>query len=323
MCTAITYKTNDFYFGRNLDVERSYNERVVITPRNFNLKFRCIEPLETHYALIGMATVIDEFPLYFDATNEKGLSMAGLNFPENADYKPFNNELNNITPFEFIPYILGKCKNIEEAENELNKINLVKINFSDDLPLSPLHWIISDKNKSLTVESVKDGLKIYKNPVSVLTNNPTFPFHLMNLNNYMSLHEGTSENNFSENIEFNNYSLGLGALGLPGDFSSASRFIKATFVKYKSKSGKSEAESVNQFFHILDSVAMPKGCVLVRNGEYEFTRYSSCCNTDKGIYYFKTYDDFNIIKTDMNSFDLESKNIIECCTLGDKYEYYK
>lgn len=311
MCTAITFKTNDFYFGRNLDLERSYNERVVVTPRNFSLKMRCVEPLKTHYALIGMATVIENYPLYFEATNEKGISMAGLNFPDNADYKPFSDNFKNITPFEFIPYILGKCKNIEEAETELNGINLVNINFSSDLPLSPLHWIISDKTKSLTIESVKTGFKIYENPVGVLTNNPTFPYHLMNLNNYMSLHEGASENNFSENIEFENYSLGLGALGLPGDYSSASRFIKATFVKFKSKSGSSEKESVNQFFHILDSVAMPKGCVLVRDGEYEYTRYSSCCNVDKGIYYYKTYDDFNIKKVELSSFNLDDVKLSE------------
>ena len=311
MCTAITYKTKDFYFGRNLDVERSYNERVVITPRNFEIKMRCVTALKTHYAIIGMATVINNFPLYFDATNEKGLSMAGLNFPENADYKPFHNELNNITPFEFIPYILGKCKNIYEALDELEKINLVNISFSENLPLSPLHFIISDKTKSITVESVKDGLKIYENPVGVLTNNPTFDYHLLNLNNYMSLYEGESVNKFSSEIKFNNYSLGLGALGLPGDFSSASRFIKAAFVKYKSKSGSSETESVNQFFYILSSVAMPKGCVLVQNGEYEYTRYSSCCNTDKGIYYYKTYDDLNIKKVELNSFNLNDNKLFE------------
>ena len=196
MCTAITYKTKDFYFGRNLDVERSYNERVVITPRNFEIKMRCVTALKTHYAIIGMATVINNFPLYFDATNEKGLSMAGLNFPDNADYKPFHEKLNNVTPFEFIPYILGKCKNIYEALEEVNKINLVNMNFSENLPLSPLHFIISDRAKSLTVESVKDGLKIYENPVGVLTNNPTFDYHLMNLNNYMTLHEGKGENKF-------------------------------------------------------------------------------------------------------------------------------
>ena len=311
MCTAITFKTNNFYFGRNLDVERSYNERVVITPRNFELKMRCVEPLKTHYAIIGMATVINNFPLYFDATNETGLSMAGLNFPGNADYKPFKEEFNNITPFEFIPYILGRCKNIYEALEEVNKINLVDMNFSENLPLSPLHFIISDRTKSITVESVKNGLKIYENPVGVLTNNPTFDYHLMNLNNYMSLHEGKGENKFSNELKFNNYSLGLGALGLPGDYSSASRFIKATFVKFKSKSGSSEKESVNQFFHILDSVAMPKGCVLVRDGEYEYTRYSSCCNADKGIYYYKTYDDFNIKKVELSSFNLDDAKLSE------------
>ena len=317
MCTAITYKTNDFYFGRNLDVERSYNERVVVTPRNFNLKMRCVEALKHHYAIIGMATVIDDFPLYFDATNETGLSIAGLNFPENAEYKAINNKLNNITPFEFIPYILGKFKNINEVEKELKNINLVNISFNKNLPLSPLHFIISDKTKSITVESVKDGLKIYENPVGVLTNNPTFDYHLINLNNYMSLSEEMSKNNFSNKLNFNNYSLGLGALGLPGDFSSASRFIKATFVKYKSKSGSGENESVNQFFHILDSVAMPKGCVLVRNNQYEYTRYSSCCNVDKGIYYYKTYDEFNIKKININSFDLDSNKLFESNILGD------
>lgn len=311
MCTAITYKTKDFYFGRNLDVERSYNERVVITPRNFEIKMRCVTALKTHYAIIGMATVINNFPLYFDATNEKGLSMAGLNFPDNADYKPFHEKMNNVTPFEFIPYILGKCKNIYEALEEVNKINLVNMDFSENLPLSPLHFIISDRTKSLTVESVKDGLKIYENPVGVLTNNPTFDYHLMNLNNYMTLNEGKCENKFSDELKFNNYSLGLGALGLPGDFSSPSRFIKATFVKYKSKLGSSEKENVNQFFHILNSVAMPKGCVLVRDGEYEYTRYSSCCNVDKGIYYYKTYDDFNIKKIDMNSFDFNTNELYE------------
>ena len=311
MCTALTYETKDFYFGRNLDLERSYNERVVITPRNFELEMRHVESIKTHYAIIGMGSVINNYPLYFEGINEKGLSMAGLNFPGNADYKPFDGNLYNITPFEFIPYILAKCKNIYEVEKELERINLVNENFSDDLPLSPLHWIISDKNKSLTVECVKSGIKIYENHVGVLTNNPTFDYHIMNLNNYMSLSEGVSENNFSGDIKFENYSLGLGALGLPGDFSSASRFIKATFVKYKSQSAKSEVESVNQFFHILDSVAMPKGCVLVRDGEYEYTRYSCCCNALKGIYYYKTYDDFNIKKIELSSYDLEKEIIYE------------
>jgi len=129
--------------------------------------------------------------------------------------------------------------------------------------------------------------------------------------NYMSLHEGRSENNLVKDIELSNYSLGMGALGLPGDFSSASRFIKATFVKYNSISGETEKESVNQFFHILDSVAMPKGCVLTDNGEYEYTIYSSCCNADKGVYYYKNYNSFEIKSVNFNSHNLQDKKLLE------------
>ncbi|MBO5196128.1 MAG: choloylglycine hydrolase [Clostridia bacterium] len=309
MCTAITYKTSDHYFGRNLDLERSYFENVVVTPRKFKFDFRNISSFVSHYAMIGMATVQGCYPLYYEATNEKGLSIAALNFPGNADYKPYTEGKENVAPFEFIPYILGRSADISEAREMLYSLNLTDENFSDELPNSPLHWIISDRERSLTVESVAEGLKIYENPIGVLTNNPTFDFHMMNLNNYMSLHEGAAENKLCGEIDFNIYSLGLGALGLPGDFSSASRFIKATFVKMKSRCEEKERESVGQFFHILDSVAMPKGCVLAASGEYEYTRYSCCCNTDKGIYYYKTYKNNSITSVDMFASDLEGKEL--------------
>ena len=225
MCTGISFHAKDHYFGRNLDLERSYNERVVITPRNFKLNMRHKDSLNTHYAMIGMATVIDDYPLYYEATNEKGLSMAGLNFPQNADYKPYEENKDNISPFELIPWLLGQCSNIDEVKELLDKMNLVNTNFSEQLPLSPLHWIISDQKESITVESVKDGLKVYDNPYGVLTNNPTFDYHMMNMNNYMHLHEGPSTNQLSNQYTFDNYSLGLGAFGLPGDFSSTSRFV--------------------------------------------------------------------------------------------------
>ncbi|MBQ2266589.1 MAG: linear amide C-N hydrolase, partial [Clostridia bacterium] len=143
MCTAISYNAEGHFFGRNLDLERGYNERVVITPRNYKFKMRCGERLQKHYALIGMAALAGEFPLYFEAVNEKGLCMAGLNFPNNAVYHPEDSGKINIAPFEFIPYILGRCKDIAEAEELLTEINLVDINYSDELRLSPLHWLIS------------------------------------------------------------------------------------------------------------------------------------------------------------------------------------
>ena len=198
-----------------------------------------------------------------------------------------------------------------EAVALLERINLVNINFSDKMPLTPLHWMISDKERSITVESVKSGLKVYENPYGVLTNNPTFDYHMMNLNNYMGLHEGAAVNNICPAEALKNYSLGLGAFGLPGDFSSASRFVRAVFVKQKSRSGSSEKESVSQFFHILGAVAMPKGCVLAANGEYEYTRYSSCCNTGKGVYYYITYDNSTITAVDMHAVDLDAADVFQ------------
>ena len=306
MCTAVSLGR---YFGRNLDLERSYGESVVITPRHYKFSFRTLPTSESHYAMIGMATVAEGYPLYYEATNEKGLSMAGLNFPCNAYYGAYREGKDNVAPFEFIPYILCRCKDTAEALECLENINLVNINFSGELPLSPLHWIISDKEKSITVESVREGLKVYDNPYGVLTNNPTFDYHLMNINNYMNLHEGMGENRLSERQNLSSYSLGMGALGLPGDYSSASRFVRAVFIKEKSHCFESERENVSHFFHILGGVAMPKGCVMTKDGEYEYTRYSCCCNADKGIYYYNTYDNIGITAVDMHDYDLEGSEV--------------
>jgi len=303
MCTAICYRSNDSYFGRNLDFHCGYGEGVVITPRNYEIKMRCEKPIKSHYAMIGMATVVDDFPLYYDATNEKGLSMAGLNFPENAVYYPFKEGKDNITPFELAPWILAQCACVDEAKILLEKINLVNINFSEQLPLSPLHWMISDKKSSIVAEPLEHGLKIYDNPFELLTNNPPFEYHYTNVSNYMGLSTGLATSQFDERIPVKNYSLGMGALGLPGDYSSVSRFIRALFVKENSVSEHNEKSNVNQFFHILNSVAMPKGCVRAADG-YEYTRYSSCCNADMGIYYYTTYDELEIRAINMHDVDL-------------------
>ena len=309
MCTAVTYKTKDHYFGRNLDLEYSYLETVTVTPRNYPFAFRKMGRMETHYAMIGMAYVADGYPLYYDATNEKGLSMAGLNFPENADYKPFQDGKDNVSPFELIPWILGRCATVAEARVLLQRINLLNEHFSPELPLSPLHWILSDRECSITLESVKSGIKIYDNPVGVLTNNPTFDYHMYNLSNFMGLSIADPVNSFAPGLALEPYSRGMGALGLPGDTSSASRFVKAAFVKLNSASGESEAESVSQFFHILKSVEMQRGCVLLRNGKLDLTIYSSCCNTDRGIYYYTTYDNSSITAVDMHRENLDGREL--------------
>ena len=310
MCTAVSFLSKNHYFGRNLDLEYSYIETVAITPRNYPFKFRKKDTLETHYAMIGIAYVHEGYPLYYDATNEKGLSMASLNFPKYADYKPEASEKDNIAPFEFIPWILGQCATIAEAKTLLERLNLLEEHYSRELPLSPLHWMIADRNSSIVVESVKEGLKIYENPVGVLTNSPTFDMQLFQLNNYMSLSPKAPQNHFSPDLNLQRYSNGMGAIGMPGDWSSQSRFVKAVFTKMNSVCGDSENENVSQFFHILGSVEHQRGCVDMGDNLYEITIYSSCCNTDKGIYYYRTYENNQITAVDMHRENLDGTQVI-------------
>jgi len=283
MCTAINFTSKDHYFGRNLDLEYTYEESVTITPKNYPFKFRMMGEMDHHYAMIGMAYVVDGYPLYYDATNEKGVSIAGLRFAGNTHYPAVAEGKDNVSPFEFIPWILSQCSNLQEVKKLLDRVNLAAVPFSAELPLTPLHWMISYKEESLVVESMADGLHVYENPVGVMTNNPPFPVQLWNL----------------ENTKI-----------LPGDLESPSRFVRVAHVLKNSVCGSSEEESVGQFFHILTAVEQQRGCNRMESGLYEITAYSSCCNADRGIYYYVTYGNRQITAVDMRKENLESDALV-------------
>lgn len=318
MCTAATYKTKDFYFGRTLDYEFSYGDEITITPRNYEIKFRHQKAIKNHYAIIGMAYVTENYPLYYDAINEKGLCIAGLNFVENAHYNEQVENKDNIAQFEFIPWILSQCTTVKEAKKLIENMNFINEPFNENLPLAQLHWIISDSTESITVESVKEGIKIYNNPVGVLTNNPPFDKQMFELNNYMNLSPKSPQNKFAKSLDLQTYSRGMGAIGLPGDLSSQSRFVRVAFVKMNSLSGDTEKESVSQFFHILNSVDQQRGCCELDDGKFEITIYTSCCNATKGIYYYTTYDNHQIAGIDMHKENLDSAELIRYELIKDE-----
>lgn len=316
MCTCINFKTKDNYFGRNLDLEYRFNEKVVITPRNYEFKLKNGSAINTKYSIIGMATVSDDYPLYAEASNEKGLSIAGLYFPNNAYY--FDNDDNKLSlaPYELIPYFLGMYSSIKEIKELILNLNITNVPFSDKYPVSDLHWMVSDSNECIVIEQMKDGLKVYENPYGVLTNNPPFHYHLTNITNYRNLTPNYVESRFSDIISLGQYGQGMGALGLPGDNTPTSRFVRAGFNKLNSVSEDDELSSVTQFFHILDSVSMVKGSTITKEGKCDITTYSSCINTNKGIYYYKTYTNNQITAVKMtdeekNKKELSIYNLIE------------
>lgn len=308
MCTAISYTPLDHYFGRNLDLPAGYTEQVTITPRNFAFHFRNGLQQNSHYAMIGMATVANEYPLYYEATNEKGLSMAALNFPGFAAYQIRVCGKDNIAPFELIPWVLGQCQNVQEARKLLQKCSLWMLPYNREYKLTPLHWILSDRESSLVAEPLPNGLAIFDNPVGVLTNAPSFPYHMHRLSDFASLDNRPPQPAFwGKNIP--SYSAGQGAIGLPGDYSSVSRFVKATYLKCHAISEGDEQNHVRCFFHMLQSVALPKGSVLLQNGAPQVTLYSSCCNTDKGIYYYTTYENSRISAVNLHHTNLDNDRL--------------
>ncbi|MGN1089628.1 MAG: choloylglycine hydrolase [Huintestinicola sp.] len=310
MCTAATYKTKDFYFGRTLDYEFSYGDEIAVTPRNYPFDFRFAGRSEKHFAIIGMAHIENEYPLYYDAINEKGLCIAGLNFVGNAFYgKPAEGK-ENVAQYEFISWLLSSCSTVSEAREKISSMVITDTPFNEKLPCAQLHWIIADKTQAITVESMRDGIHIHDNPVGVLTNNPPFEQQMFMLNNYRGLSPRQPENTFAPDVELTAYSRGMGAMGLPGDLSSASRFAKVAFTRMNSVSGDSEEESVSQFFHILGSVDQQRGCCDVGGGKYEITLYTSCCNAQKGIYYYTTYNNHQISAVDMHKTDLDGSSLI-------------
>lgn len=314
MCTALTLTTKDGYhlFGRNMDIEFSFNQAVTLVPRKFNYKNRATdEEDKTKYAMIGMGTIIDNHPCYAEAMNEKGLSCAGLNFPKYShwDDEPMEGKI-NIPPYDMILWIVGNFESISELRSELENIHLVGKPINENTPLSTLHWIVSDSNGDcIVIENTIEGLKVFDNKVGVLTNSPTFDWHITNLVQYMKVTPTQPSEAIWGDAKINPLGQGAGGRGLPGDFSSTSRFVKAAFLRSNAVLGDDELSGIVEFFHILSGVAMIRGSVVTPQNLNDITQYTSCMCQEKGIYYYNTYNNNQINAIDMNKEDLDGKEI--------------
>jgi len=288
----------------------SFGERVVIMPRRFAYPLRDGEVLKEHYAVIGMAAVQNEQPLFYDGINEHGLFAAGLEFPKSARYIKAAGAKHGIASFDVIPKLLSTCASVNEAEAMLWDAVISDAAFSGELVPAPLHWIIADKERCIAAEPTSAGLEIHENAAGVLANEPHLPFHLLNMAQYMGLSSAPPENRFAPEIMLSQFSKGMGAVGLPGDWSSPSRFVRAAFAKFNSVCGE-ECDDIEQFFRIMGTVAQVRGCVRLGEGKYTRTVYTSCCDGEKGIYYYSTYEDGAVRSVDMHKTDMGGTMLTE------------
>lgn len=326
MCTALLMnKGKNAVFGRNMDMEYEWGQQVVAVPRKFSWPMRFGKALKQKYAMIGMAMPFkdpengnQDYPLYAEAANEKGLACAGLNFPRNAFYpepgttKATKGKLVEITPFEVVQWVLANFETTAQVKEFFAKNTVAIVNkpICKGLDVATLHFIVSDKSgESFVFEPTKDGIKTYDNPLGVMTNNPTFDFQLLNLARYQNL--GNVQKYPESKLLEGARGQGYAQVGLPGDCTPPSRFVRALFYKHHSVPENNIDSLINEFFHILGSVEMVKGSIIAgknKKGEklYDITLYSSCIDLNKMVYYYKTYWNSQI-------------NVIDMLALGDKW----
>ena len=274
MCTALHVHG---CFGRTLDLEYGYAEQVVACPRDFSLPMRHRPDLTRHHAILGMAMVAEGFPLYYDAVNEQGLAMAGLRFPHSAHYAPATE--GSVASFELIPFVLGQCTTVAEAKTLLAQIRVCDTAFSAAYPPSKLHWMVADATASIVVESTADGLQVYNNPIGAMTNEPTFDKQLAHWEDFAHV------TNQEPDSTPPHLGRGSGSVGLPGDYTSPSRLVRAAFAAAHSEGG----DPVGQFFHAIATVEVPRGCLRLADGKAVFSRYTACMDLHEKAYYYRTY----------------------------------
>ena len=316
MCTAVSFSIQNsnrrfFYFGRTLDNDRSYGEQTVIVPRNFPLAFLHRAELSTHAAFIGTALVHDGTPLFYDAVNEYGLAVAALNFPKSAYYEPYRTEMGEhaLGAFELIPFLLGTCETVIDVRKALTEMHIVDAPFSEEIPPTPLHFLVSDGTETLAVEPTREGLRLYKNTLGVLTNEPPFPMQMSAMQGYRNLSADVPPS-FLDAALPPIPGFGLGAVGLPGDFSSPSRFARAAFVRHHMLSAMPEGDfPVQEMFHLFNTVFVPRGVCVRDDGAYQHTAYTAVADARSGLYYKTTYEDPVPCVWDLWSADLDGNTL--------------
>ncbi len=313
MCTSVALKFKDMYFGRNMDVTASRCDRVAITPRSMKLSFRCGVDIPSHYAIMGTAAIVDGYPLYADCINEVGLCFAGLELRANAYYS--NEKADgkyNVSPYELPLWLLSQCASVAEVRRLMENTNISNIPYSSDIPLTPLHWHVADKSGSIVIESTRDGLFIYDDPVRTLTNDPTFDVQMLYLSEFRNLSAKPASNAFSVVSDELSGGNGSGTCGLPGGYSSSSRFVRSAFLCMVTEkfSDMDEEKSVAHFFRVLYATAVPRGAVVTERGEHHYTHYSCCMNATKGIYCCFSEDSYRPFVLDMHKCDLDSDAVL-------------
>ena len=313
MCTGVRFAdaAGNLYFGRNLDWCESYGEGVVITPRGASIPTQFLGSLSPEHACVGMGIVVGGVPCYFDCANEAGLAIAGLNFPGYAQFAeaPEKGAV-NVAAYEFPLWVAASFSTVAEVRKALKDVVIVAKAPSEGYGVAQLHWLVGDGKESIVIECQADGMHVYDDGLDVLTNQPTFGFHMENLRNYMCVGNEMAEPATWGKASLSAWGAGVSMHGIPGDVSSPSRFVRVAYANTHYPQQEGEAANVSRLFHTLGSVQMVDGMAKMGNGQFERTLFTSGYSSKTNTYYMNTYDDPAIRSYAMADFDMDSSELI-------------
>lgn len=313
MCTGVRFVDDrgSMYFGRNLDWSCSFGEHVIITPMGYQPKSPYGALKGMSHAVYGMGIVQDGVPLYFDCANDAGLAVAGLNFPDYAHYESDAiSGKTNVAAYEFPLWIAASFQSVDDVEQALGNVAIVDRPINEKYPSSLLHWFIGDAKRSIVVEYTEAGMQVFHDGFDVLTNQPGFAWHEENVRNYLNVTPEVPGPLNWRSVELSAYGSGGGMRGLPGDYYSPSRFVRAAYLNAHYPQKATEEENVCRLFRTLSGVSMIEGAARMTNGDFELTIFTGGVSTRTNTYYYSMYGDPTIRSVALGDYDIMGNALI-------------
>lgn len=319
-CTGIQIKPQDgsVIVARTLEFAADLKSNVIVMPRGLesvatapgDKRGRC---WKSQYAVLGANGF--GLPAIVDGLNEKGLAAAIFYFPGYAQYQDVAtaDAANTVAPWELPVFLLANCRNVDEAVRAAHDIRVGNVFQKAMQQVPPCHYIIHDtQGRCAVLEYVAGQLRVHDNPLGVITNSPTFDWHLTNLCNYINLTVNSVPPVKIDGLAFRGLGQGTGMLGLPGDFTPPSRFVRAVAFSQSALPVATANEGVLQAFHLLNQFDIPKGAArstIQGHRESDYTLWTSVSDLTNRRYYFRTFENSRIRMVDLNKMNLDAKKV--------------
>lgn len=330
MCTCLRVKAKDktIVIGRTMEFGIDPGSKITVFPRNFNYETIGANNKPGHswtgkYGFVGM----DMFglPMVSDGINEKGLYVGDLYLPGFAEYQkvPDGEEGNSMTPVDVAGFLLSQCENIAEVVDLIKKVYVWGWYADQIKSIPPLHYAVHDASgKSVVIEYIKGELKIHDNPIGILTNSPDYDWHMVNLRNFINLSATNVPLLKLDGDTLTQIGQGSGMLGLPGDATPPSRFVRATALTQSLVQPIDGKSAVNAAYHLMNNFDLPIGFAKsMETGKptYDFTFWTTLSDLTNKEYYYRGYENVSVFKVSLKDIDFSGDKIRHIETKSEEW----